>query len=100
MHKSQVEQEEGPIFLPGSTDPSSLSAALAGTVIPFPFQARSAAASLALEDAIETEEDSFQSLGSIAIRLVGAWSLPRISCWRAPEENEPASSLKSPAWEG
>jgi hypothetical protein len=56
---------------------------------------------MALEDAIETEEDSFQSLGSIAIRLVGQWSLPRISCWRAVEEDTPASVAHEPrAWEG
>jgi len=80
MHKSQVEQEEGPTFLPGSTDPSSLSAALAGTVIQFPFQAVSAAL-LALEDAMEP--DTFESLGSIAVRIVADWKLPKVVVWRA-----------------
>lgn len=30
-----------------------------------------------LESAIETDEESFQSIGSIAVRLVANWSLPR-----------------------
>lgn len=66
---------------------SSRSAAPAGTVIK--FQARTAAASMALEDAIETE-DTFEVLGSIAIRLVGQWSLPRLVVMTIKgEEEEP-----------
>jgi hypothetical protein len=88
MHSTQNKNDEAE-FLAGS--PASSSARRAGqTVIQFPFQGPVAAASMALEDAIETEEDSFQSLGSIAIRLVGQWSLPKLTCWRQGEE--PAAS--------
>lgn len=68
-------------------------------IVQFPFQSPVAAASMALEDAIETEEDSFQSLGSIAIKLVGAWSLPKLVCWRQGEE-EPAASRRQLPEEG
>lgn len=47
---------------------------------------------LCLEEAIELEEDSFQSLGSIAVRLVASWSRPRLVCWRQWEEETAASA--------
>lgn len=79
MHTKHSERDEGAaaFHAEGELAPSSQSAASAGSVIQFPGPV-SAAALLALEEAIETEEDSFQSLGSIAVRLVGQWSLPRI----------------------
>ncbi len=43
------------------------------------FSQRSAAAQRALADAIEPDgESSFVSIGSIAVRLVSEWSLPRM----------------------
>jgi hypothetical protein len=45
-------------------------------IIQFPFQGPVAAASMALEDAMEP--DTFESLGSIAVRIVADWNLPRI----------------------
>ncbi len=86
MHKSQVEQEEGPIFLPGSTDPSSLSAALAGTVIQFPFQAH-CRRPRGLED--ESSPDMFESIGELSVRLVGQWSLPRLVVMTVQGGEEP-----------
>lgn len=85
MHTKHSERDEGAaaFHAEGELAPSSRSAALAGLVIPFISNSRpSAAALLALEEAIEFEEDSFQSLGSIAVRLVGQWSLPKVVVWR------------------
>ncbi len=48
-----------------------------------------AAASMALEDA--SSPDTFESLGELAVRLVGQWSLPRLVCWRPVEEGQGAS---------
>lgn len=99
MHSTQNLGDEADRFGHADRELSASSRSAAGrAVIQFPFQARTAAASMALEDAIETEEDSFQSLGSIAIKLVGAWSLPRLVCWRQGEE--PAASIRQLPEEG
>lgn len=84
MNRRDIHIEDGTasaIVAIGSAVPSSAQPRRGDAQI-LKFQSPVDAASMALEDAIETEEDSFQSLGSIAIRLVGQWSLPRISCWR------------------
>jgi hypothetical protein len=55
------------------------------------FQPRTAAASWALEDAIEPLDEDVFDLGSIAVRLVADWSLPRLQVFVAadPEGGEP-----------
>lgn len=55
-------------------------------VIQFPFQGPVAAASMALEDASDPV-DGFESIGSLAVRIVGQFKLPRISCRSAMEED-------------
>lgn len=51
------------------------------------FQARSAAASLALEDA--TSPSTFESVGEVAVRLVADWSLPRLVVMAVTGREEP-----------
>ena len=58
-----------------SASPSAQASAAGSTVIQFPFQAVSAA--LVGLDATEPD-DCFESLGSVAVRLVGQWKLPRL----------------------
>lgn len=101
MHSTSNIGDEADRFGHADRELSASSRSAAGrAVIQFPFQKPSvAAASMALEDAMEPD-DCFESLGSIAVRLVADWSLPRISCWRQGEEEPAASALKSPAWEG
>lgn len=83
MHSTQNTNDEA-VSLAGVAASSFSGPAAGSHIIQFPFQA--VRRRLCLEDAIETEEDSFQSLGSVAIRLVADWSLPRLSCWRQVEE--------------
>lgn len=94
MHSTQNIGDEADRF--GHADrelsASSRSAAPAGTVIK--FQARTAAASMALEDA--SSLDTFESLGELAVRLVADWSLPRLVCWRQGEEEPAASTAQTP----
>lgn len=47
-------------------------------IIQFPFQAAQCRRPLQGLDATELD-DCFESLGSVAVRLVAAWKLPRIS---------------------
>lgn len=71
MHKSQVERDEGSTFLPGSTDPSSLSAASAGTVIPFAEPTRRhVSASAAAGEPDEQEPAAFIPLGLAVAAVV------------------------------
>lgn len=91
MHKSQIEREERSTFLPGSEGPSSLSAASAGSVvIPFPAP-QTAAMEWAWEEEAGEFDDTFESIGSLAVRLVASWQLPRLVVFVAadPEGGEP-----------
>jgi hypothetical protein len=75
MHKSIIESEERSTFLPGSIGPSSQSAASAGAVIiPLPLATKAAPVGYE-EEAGET--DMFESVGSLAVRLVARWTYPR-----------------------
>ena len=51
------------------------------------FPVRSAAAYADLEDATELD-DSWESVGSVAVRLVGNFGLPRILVWGGGEGRE------------
>jgi hypothetical protein len=77
MHTKHSERDEGAaaFHAEGELAPSSQSAASAGSVIQFPGPV-SAAALLALEEA--TLPSTFESVGEVAVRLVGQWKLPRI----------------------
>jgi hypothetical protein len=55
------------------------------------FQARNAAASMALEDASNPVE-GFESIGLLAVRLVSEWSLPRIRLLASSREVDDASA--------
>lgn len=57
-----------------ATSPSCSAPPQGASVIQFPVP--SAAALLALEDA--TLPSTFESVGEVAVRLVGQWKLPRI----------------------
>lgn len=69
----------------------SRSAAGEPVIIQFPFQAAQCRRPLQGLDATELD-DCFESLGSVAVRLVAAWKLPRIGCWRQAEGEEPAAN--------
>jgi len=77
MYTKHSDRDEGAaaFHAGGQLAPSSQSAASAGLVIQFPFQAVTAA--LVGLDATEPD-DCFESLGSVAVRLCGQWSLPRV----------------------
>lgn len=82
MHSKHSERDEGAaaFHAEGELAPSSRRPAgeARGTVvIKFPFQGPVAAASMALEDASDPVE-GFESIGSLAVRLVADWSLPRL----------------------
>ncbi len=94
MHTKHSERDEGAaaFHAGGQLAPSSQSAAPAGSVIQFSNSRPSAAALLALEEA--TLPSTFESVGEVAVRLVGRWKLPRISCRRGlVEEGRPASAF-------
>lgn len=89
-----IEDGEAAAFGRGATSPSAQASAAGSQVIPFiPNSRPSAAALLALEDA--TLPSTFESVGEVAVRLVGSWSLPRISCRSAAWEEDSADLLPS-----
>jgi hypothetical protein len=63
--------------LAGASAPSSHSGRRTQPVILVHHRPQTAA-SVGLGDAIEPEGESFSSLGSIAVRLVARWTLPRM----------------------
>jgi hypothetical protein len=54
---------------------------------------------LGSEGAIEPEGESFSSLGSIAVRLIAEWSLPRMSLVPVREETKNRHQLPNDQWE-
>lgn len=94
MHSTQNIGDEADRFGHADRELSASSRSAAGrAVIQFPFQARTAAASMALEDASDPVE-GFESIGSLAVRIVGQFKLPRISC-RSAMEDDTADLLTS-----
>lgn len=94
MHSTQNKDDEA-VSLAG-VSASSPARRSGQTVIQFPFQSPVAAASMALEDAMEPD-DCFESLGSIAVRIVAAWKLPRVFCRSMPwEEVAPTGRRQEP----
>ncbi|QIG72974.1 hypothetical protein EVB98_052 [Rhizobium phage RHph_N3_2] len=61
----------------GANFPAVSRSAAGEPVVLIQFQAGNRRRIDGLEGAIETDEESFQSIGSIAVRLVAEWSLPR-----------------------
>lgn len=93
-----IEDGEAVAFGRGLTSPSAQAPAAGSHIIQFQFQKPIvAAASMALEDA--TSPDTFESLGDVAVRIVAAWKLPKLVCWRQGEE-EPATSYRQLPEEG
>lgn len=92
-----INGDEGPT-LAGADGPSSRRpAGEAGKpVILVHHLPSSAAASDGWGDAIEPEGESFSSLGSIAVRLLAEWSLPRMSLTPARGEGEDRRQLSEP----
>lgn len=90
MHSTQNKDDEA-VSLAGVAA-SSFSGPAAREAVIIQFQKPIvAAASMALEDAMEPD-DCFESLGSIAVRIVAAWKLPKLTCWRQAKGEEPAAS--------
>lgn len=79
MHRSTHIEDDGAKILAGTEAPSSPArrAGLTAEIIAFP--ARNAAAYGLGEDATELDEDVFH-IGSVAVKLVGNFKLPRIHC--------------------
>ncbi|NNH59475.1 hypothetical protein HLI01_22330 [Rhizobium laguerreae] len=77
MHKSvtHIAEDDEAVSLAGVS--ASSPARRSGQPVILSFQARNAAASMALEDASNPVE-GFESIGLLAVRLVSEWSLPRI----------------------
>lgn len=78
MHHKGIHIEDGEaVSLAGvATSPSAQAPAAGSHIIQFPNSRPTAAALLALEEA--TLPSTFESVGEVAVRLVGQWKLPRI----------------------
>ena len=75
----------------GASAPVSSLRPRRGDPVILSFQARNAAASMALEDASNPVE-GFESIGLLAVRLVSEWSLPRIRLLPSPREANDGSA--------
>lgn len=64
----------------GSTPSPSSAQPRRGDAQILEFQKPTAAASLALEEA--TSPSTFESVGEVAVRLIGRFDRPSIKCWR------------------
>ena len=77
---------------------------LSSSVLPFEtpavlvFSQRPAAAQCAAADAMEPDE-GFESLGSIAVRLVSEWSLPKMTLAQGKGGVIPAPASAHDPWE-
>lgn len=79
--------------LAGALAPSSRSGTRRREPVIQVFSQRPAAAQRAEADAIEPDgESSFVSIGSIAVRLVSEWSLPRMKMLGPPGRRDDPSS--------
>lgn len=68
MNRSFTNTQEDEVeILPGTTAPSSMTAASPGSVIPFPFNRYAAA--YPVDDASSLDEDVFE-LGELAVKIV------------------------------
>lgn len=85
MHSTQNKDDDAKMLagVPASSLPKRPPL---GSVI-LSFQARNAAASMALEDASSPVE-GFEPIGLLAVRLLARWSLPRIVCRSAAREED------------
>jgi hypothetical protein len=90
MRRTSVYGDDTGQSLHAVADHRAVSRSAAGEplIIQFPFQAITAAALSALEEA--TLPSTFESVGEVAVRLVGSWSFPRLVVWRGSrEEGQP-----------
>lgn len=95
MHSTQNKDDEA-VSLPGVS--ASSPARRSGQTVILSFQA-DRRRYLGLEDAMETE-DTFEVLGSIAVRLLAEWKLPRIMALAQGRRGpSPAPATHDP-WEG
>jgi hypothetical protein len=78
MHKGIHIEDEGTEHLAGFPEPSSRPATGSAVILLFPFPPRTAASWAWEEEA--SGPDTFQSIGSLAIRLVMRTKYPRIWC--------------------
>lgn len=94
MHSTHKEDDEA-VSLAGVS--ASSPARRSGQTVILSFQANRRRY-LGLEDAMEPDE-GFEPLGSIAVRLLAEWKLPRISC-RSGWEEAPTGAEGLPIREG
>lgn len=95
MHSTQISDEETKM-LAGVTVSSSLRPRRGDPVI-LVFSQRPAAR-CALADAMEPDE-GFESLGSIAVRLVSEWSRPKMTLAQNPRGRGSAPASAHDPWE-
>jgi len=87
MKKRDHIGDDGNSVLAGIGSPSS-SVRRSGQPVILIHHRPQTAASVGLGDAIEPEGESFSSLGSIAVRLVASWTLPRMQMLPVPTGEE------------
>jgi hypothetical protein len=97
MSKRDHIGDDGTSVLPGIKIPSS-SVRRSGQPVILVFSQRPAAR-FAEADAMEPDE-GFESLGSIAVRLVSEWSRPKMTLAQGRRGHNPApASAHDPSWE-
>lgn len=86
MHSTQNKDDDAKMLagVPASSLPKRPPL---GSVI-LSFQARNAAASMALEEASSPDWEVPPTIGELAVRLVAEWKLPRIVCRSAAREED------------
>lgn len=88
MHMNTNDREDSATFLPGSDALPSPARRAGQTVIFFPYpQPRTAA--LWDEDEASVSDELPPSIGTLAVKLVAEWSLPRLQVFvQAPTEED------------
>lgn len=93
MHRSTQNQEDEAAILPGTTAPSSMTAASPGSVIQ--FRPRTAAAMSWSDDASSLDLNPPPELGELAVRFVANWGLPSLRCFvQVPDGEEDTWDLR------
>lgn len=90
MHSTQNKDDDAELL---AGFPASSLVRRSGQPVILVFSQRPAAAQCAEADAVESDgESSFVSIGSIAVRLVAEWSLPRMRLLPASREGDAGSA--------
>jgi hypothetical protein len=89
QHSTQNKDDEA-VSLAGVS--ASSPARRSGQPVILSFQARNAAASMALEEASSPDWEVPPTIGELAVRLVAEWKLPRIRLLASSREVDDASA--------